>query len=375
MTMTSDATSLRSAEGRAADHVETVGAEAFDRIVNDTSWPVALLRHQSAAGRASLVVIVKRTSIWSGRTLHESHRQLPVFGADVPWPDGAASTLRFESDMVPYKPRADVVLVGEACAPGGRAVEVLDVGLRLGARQHRLRVFGDRQWQRTGGSAAIGRAVPFSRKELRYERAFGGIDVGEYCVENPVGRGLVSEAGMDQLHGRLLPNIEDPRDLVHDWRSRPKPRGFAFYGRAWQPRLGCAGAVDDGFRRSASAIFPAGFSYGFFNGGHPDLQVAGWLRGDEEIELVNLAEEGLISFGLPGAAPRVTISRRRIHAASAAATTVMDTAMVAMRLDTLVIVPEHRSLYEVFRGAVELSSVDSLEIERIRVGTSDARSS
>ena len=49
--------------------------------------------------------------------------------------------------------------------------------------------------------------------------------------------------------------------------------------------------------------------------------------------------------------------------------------MVAMRLDTLVIVPEHRSLYEVFRGAVELSSVDSLEIERIRVGTSDARSS
>lgn len=343
--------------------------DEFDRIVNDTPWIVGLLRHQTTSARASLVVIVKRTLTWSGGTLRESSRQLDLFRGDVPWPDGPQSTVRFESDMVPFKPRGDIVLAGHAYAPDGRPVETLEASLRVNRQRYRLRVFGDRRWRRrASGLAAVSTPTPFLAMELRYERAFGGIDGGEYCAGNPVGRGFVATACRDSPDGRLLPNIEDPHDPVVDPRSRPKPVGFAFFGRSWQPRLGLSGTVDESFRRSASASLPMGFSYDVFNGAHPNLQVPGWLRGDEEIELVHLVPEGFALVRLDGALPSIEVVRHRVaYAGSAPATVVTESEVLTMRLDTLVLVPEHESLYEVFRGAVILEAIDSLEIARIHV--------
>jgi hypothetical protein len=56
---------------------------------------------------------------------------------------------------------------------------------------------------------------------------------------------------------------------------------------------------------------PADFNYRFYNGAHPDLQVKGFLTGNEPVELNNLTPEGLMRFSLPGITPLCRVLRVR----------------------------------------------------------------
>ena len=344
-------------------------ANAFDEVCNPTRWPVALLRHQTPSGRAWLTVIVKRTCNWGPGRCVDAERQLDVFEGDIPWPDGVSSSLRFETDRVPYKPMADLVLTGHAISPSGRPVDALDVQLAVDAQQHVLRVFGDRHWRGSvSGAPTIGAAEPFIQMPLVYERAFGGIDGGEYCADNPIGAGLVAALSCDRIDGRRLPNIEQPADPIRDWRARPRPAGFAFYGRSWQPRLALAGVFDARYRAAGASPIPPDFSYRRFNGAHPALQRPAPFRGDEAISLTHLLPEGHVSFRLDGRTPQVRVRRRRAVAdQEMPGLQVFDDDAVPMLLDTLVLVPEHRALYTVFRGQIALAALDSLEVARISI--------
>ena len=50
-------------------------------------------------------------------------------------------------DEVMPKASAEVMVLGHACAPGGRAVTQMPVRLQVGNIDKRLTVFGDRQWR------------------------------------------------------------------------------------------------------------------------------------------------------------------------------------------------------------------------------------
>lgn len=162
------------------------------------------------------------------------------------------SSVRTESDLAPFKPRCDVVLIGSAHSPTGRPTREVVVGVDIdrGNRpihSHRLRVHGERDLLRRDavdrGAAAIvwlatagvveapewylSEPEPFSECQLRYELAFGGESriapedeeadrvaevhrladdarqrhpdgaaapvAHEVCVLNPVGRGFVED--------------------------------------------------------------------------------------------------------------------------------------------------------------------------------------
>ena len=75
----------------------------------------------------------------------------------------ARSSLRHELDLVRTKLTTDVLLLGEAHAPGGVPVTRLDVGFRVGPVVKRLRVTGDRFWQ--GGAPSSNKLL-----ELRFIR-------------------------------------------------------------------------------------------------------------------------------------------------------------------------------------------------------------
>jgi hypothetical protein len=350
------------------------------QFANETPFPVTTLRWSDVDDHPRLTIVVKATFVL-GHDVRPTPRQLPLFNHDI-MSDKQPGSVRFESDLVPFKPCTDVVLVGRAHAPEGKPVTQMVSGVRVGHVRSGIAVFGDRKWESQLLKApSISYPQPFLAMDLVYERAFGGIDsaAGLYCKENLVGTGFIGKRTVERIEGLRLPNFEDPRNLIHAWNSRPRPVGFGFYGRGWAPRLAYAGTYDEKYMKERHPLPPADFSYRFFNGAHPDLQVEGYLRGDEEVDLLNVCPGApRVHFRLPGIVPKITVSRWTVppeawveeHAGAdgslPAELPLADESLTPV-LDTVVFVPDQGVFYEVFRAVCGLSSLDSLEVARITV--------
>jgi hypothetical protein len=366
-----------------ADAYVSVAAETppteWPRIVTPSPFTVGTAYSEDSDGRAWLSIVVKGT--WTLDTPPKAAAiPLPIFTSDRLATDDPLSPVRFESDLVPIKPRADVVLVGSAHSPSGQPVTELVAGLRVGTLRHAVTVIGDRvwRWHASGQLPTISRPQPFTTMELVYERAFGGIDRpgAMYCKENLAGTGYIGGLTKQRIDGLRLPNLEDPNHLIVSWDSRPTPTGFGFFGRGSMPRLAYAGTYDDTHLSERHPLMPVDFSPAFFNGAHPSLQVEGYLAGDEEVVLLNVCPDAPEKrFRLPGVVPTITVSRWtetphfQAEDLFGPEGTVKEGAftdeVVTPVLDTLVFVPDEGIFYEVFRGRCRLSSLDSLELARI----------
>src|SRR5437763_15597642 len=98
---------------------------------------------------------------------------------------------------------------------------------------------------------------------LVYERAFGGADLPHkkqsawgFEARNPVGRGLVSNPGREDLAEVPLPNVEDPSALITRYQDRPAPAGFGFIAPGWEPRKKYAGTYDDAWLSGRCPLLP-----------------------------------------------------------------------------------------------------------------------
>jgi hypothetical protein len=353
------------------------------QIANDTPFSVATLRWPDIDNKPKLTIVVKATFLIAreGEDVRPTPKQLPIFNNDI-MTDAKPPSVRFESDLVAFKPCTDVVLVGRAYAPEGKPVTEIVAGLRVGQVRYGVAVIGDRKWQtQLLERPTVSYTQPFLTMDLVYERAFGGFDkpAGMYCKENHVGMGFIGKRSGERVEGLNLPNLEDPRNLINAWNSRPRPAGFGFYGRSWAPRLAYAGTYDEKYMKERHPLLPADFSYRFFNGAHPDLQVGGYLRGDEEVDLLNVCPgASRVHFRLPGVQPKITVARWAIppeqwiqeHARADGllpAELPLVEEPVKPMLDTLVFVPDQGAFYEVFRAVCGLSSLESMEIARVTV--------
>jgi hypothetical protein len=104
----------------------------------------------------------------------------------------------------------------------------LVLGVECGAVHHRVAVFGDRRWQKTGGSFLMSEPVPFEAMPITNDRAFGGrcLLAGEEVAHafNPDGRGFC--LSKDDVDGKPLPNLEWPEALITQWQQTPAPACF-----------------------------------------------------------------------------------------------------------------------------------------------------
>ena len=353
-------------------------------ILNKTPFPVAPVFWEDVRGQPKVTVVVKSTFFIKDAQLLPADEQLPIFTEDQHYEDDPLASIQFESDMVSFKPRADVVLVGKAYSPGAKPIKRLDVSLSVGRVRKTIRVFGERHWQfanRLKMIPSISPPMPFVRMDLTYENAFGGIDpVGAaFCRENLFGKGIIGKKKTKSINGKMLPNLEDPHNLINSWSSRPKPASFGFYPRNGMPRLKYAGTYDDNHRKNREPELPEDFTYEIFNGAHPDLQVVGYLRGDEPVELVNLCEESVLRFNLPGIRPKLSISKWSIDPDEWIEKNIGEDEEIIIdkipktehsiepQLDTLVLIPDEGIFYEVFRGVYPLSNLVSTEIAGITI--------
>jgi hypothetical protein len=301
-----------------------------------------LLPGQSPAGEYILSVLVKRTfDIVSDGACTRAAEDEPLNAGEVFWDHPMNSSVRYESDFVPFKLGTDVVLNATAYAPGGAAVTACSVGLQVDQRRKVLRVVGDRQVRYNGGAAPVFTdPVPFTSMPLRFERAYGGMDVYSDArlpypyPRNPLGRGFVVANTAAALAKLSLPNVEDPvAPIAPDtlclgeyaqWETRPLPAGYGWFPKTWLPRASLAGvlprdrAIEQELRRAYAALVPAehreaylthGFrdmDFRFFNGASPGLAFP-YLAGGETILTANLTPAGRLDFRLPSERPRIGI--------------------------------------------------------------------
>jgi hypothetical protein len=217
----------------------------------------------------------------------------------------------------------------------------LTVRLAIAGVVKDLAVIGDRTCLAgSDGNPVFTDPQPFTTMELRYERAYGGVDIYSDpkvpCVylRNPMGRGFAVTREQRAIHKLALPNIEDPNDLLTPlrlncghfmyWEQQPMPAGYGWWAKHWQPRGALAGvlpadkAAYEELRAAYSLLIPESLrpmydqtglpdmDFRFFNGASPGLALP-FLSGDEVIHTWYLAPEGEVSFQLPGDRPRIGI--------------------------------------------------------------------
>jgi len=299
-----------------------------------------VLPGQTPEGQCILSVLVKRSyDIVGGATCVRAESDQKLISGDVHYDDPMCSSVKLESDFVPFKLATDVVLNGTAYAPGGEALRTLKVSLAVGEVEKTLLVTGDRVCgYRDNGDPLFTEPLPFTTMDIRYERAYGGVDITSDpampCIygRNPLGRGFVVKNTRKAVDSLALPNIEDPADLITPerlcvghfmhWERQPMPAGFGWVAKYWQPRASLAGVlpadrqVEQALRQAYSLVIPPDqremyektrlpdMDFRFFNGASSGLALPS-LTGDEEVDLVNLTPEGELSFQLPGDRPRI----------------------------------------------------------------------
>jgi len=329
-------------------------------IYNSISFQFAYQAGRMNFPGHSLTLIVKGTFdlVPSGKAAPSEEQWYPTGDEFYPDDEERTGSPRYESDYAPYKPRADLLLVGKCHAPGGKPVPACQVRFGVGKRSRVLRVYGDRFWKRNlFGFRTITEPKPFREIELRFENGFGG----EGFRKNPSGKGFRPRKSPGGSTLRPLPNIEDPASLIDSPRRRPDPAGFGPIGRMWEYRQSLSGSYGEDYEKKRWPWFPEDFDWGHFNAALPQMQVEGYLRGDERLTFENLhPRHPNYEASLPGLRVRC-FANRRIDP-KAPETRFEE---VRMNLDTLWADMESEKLVLVWRGWTEVRSEDLEDLENV----------
>lgn len=204
------------------------------------------------------------------------------------------SSILYESDLPRTKVTTDIIVNGHAYAPGGELVKVVNVSFRVGNLVKKLRVTGNRKWRGFGFIAWKTRCQPFAKMPITYERAYGGADPKSkkptWDTKNPVGTGYAK--GRSHLIGQSVPNI-------HSVGGSVTPAGFGVVAGHWTPRVNLAGTCDGQWETERAPLLPKDFDDRFYQCAPRDQQTDRFLKGGEEVQLINLTPNGSLAFRLP----------------------------------------------------------------------------
>jgi hypothetical protein len=266
--------------------------------------------------------------------------QAPLVVTDEHYGELHKSSVKQESDLAPYKPRCDVIVIGTAYAPDLKPLPRFEAGIRITGSftlNQRLALTGPRFWEKQEAGWVLTEPTPITSLPLRYEYAYGGacrIEKEDPAAErieaayqlspeqraqhpdgpdnapvahaaydaNPIGMGYVEGWYLKakEIDRIPAPQIESPDEPIREFGRHYAPQGLGVITRAWLPRRHLCGTIDEAFVGSDRWL-PEDFDFAFWNGAHPDLQTP-WLKGDETIELFNIGEKHM-RLTLPGSKP------------------------------------------------------------------------
>lgn len=273
------------------------------QLINHTPFAASLSVFSDLDGAECAYAIVKASFEFQAGSLMLAKQQIPLVATDIYWAEPDKSSLRFAGEFTLPKPATDILLVGNAIAPRENT-RVAEASLRLGSFSKTLRLFGNRCWQKTDLGWEATMPEVWERMPLRWELAFGGVAPAKddkppvYEPRNPVGRGFYGSDDRDWA-GKLLPNIEDPAQLIRHPADRPTPVCFAPVAPAWSPRCQYAGTYDEAWQKSRAPYLPHDFDRRFLLTAPTGLVAPGYLQGGEPVELSGFSKNGPLRFHLP----------------------------------------------------------------------------
>ncbi len=275
------------------------------QLKNQTQFQCSLGVFPNPDGVECAYGVVKATFTWGPKGVTLAEEQTAVVMVDEYWGEPGLSSLKYPSEMTLTKPGTDVLLLGQAYAPGGKG-NTVDVILKAADVEKTVRVFGKRMWKSGLLGVKMSEPEPFDKVPLTYELAFGGTDpkphdakAVDYEPRNPVGTGLVPKNSELRADGISLPNLEDPRHLINSPKDRPPPACFGPVCGHWEPRKSYAGTYDQPWMKKRAPYLPADFNPRFLQCAHPDLISKKYFKGGEPVEIVGARPQGPLKFSLP----------------------------------------------------------------------------
>jgi hypothetical protein len=303
---------------------------------NFSPFPNFRYYSSDATGRNFGVVIVKATyEIDDAGQLVIAEEQAPMMFTDACHGAVNISSLWHPSDLVPNKPRTDVIVNAVAYAPDGVAspnwtcgVQVEQDGVTI--LDQKLCVTGPRHWlpvwkrplkddERRDWRAhrkdfecwTLSQPEPVLQVPLHYELAYGGTvakgldsegqPVFDDDPRNPIGRGRIDREWTDHTQPQSAPQIELANELIADPYANYIPQGLGPIPCSWEPRLPLAGTYDQNWIDNIWPNWAPDYDFAYHNSAHPNLIAPTYLQGDEEVTLVGLcAGQNVAALKLPG---------------------------------------------------------------------------
>ncbi len=366
-------------------------------LATATTEKTVVLPGQTPEGQYILSVLLKRTyQIVKNQKCARAETDQALIAGDVYWDDPMNSSVRYESDFIPFKLATDVVLNGKVYAPAGQPTPTCLASLQVGECRKQVQAIGDRTARFVeNGTPEFSEPVPFETIDLQYERAYGGFDVyADKLVPYPyprnlVGRGFVVKNTKQQVDNLPLPNIEDPGHLLTpeqlcledytQWEKQPIPAGFGWFPKTWLPRAKLAGvlpadrALEQELRQAYAQVVPEEYreaytsnslpdiDFKFFNGASRGL-ILPYLQGGEQIVTENVTSDGSFAFQLAEDQPSIGLD---IGQGMQEPEVVLQTVMIRM---------EEREVDMVWRGAIPYPGPDWLpEMQKMELAISDRK--
>ena len=355
------------------------------KFINHTPFDALAFEGITPARRGFHVLVAKQTLQFDEDGLSLCHEQAPLVVVDTFRAEPNRSSVIAESDFCHYKPKCDVLVTGDAFAPGGVPVAKFPIRLRVqravGASDDTshisaagevlinkvLVVTGPRAFRKgPDGEWALSPPAPIDRLSLGYEYAFGGenviadpetgLPIFQACDErNPIGIGYahpdwLKQTARAEIAAAQVETIKVPLERLG---NEQQPLGLGVIGKAWVPRRTLLGTVDDAFIAS-DAPLPQDFQSAYWNAAPADQQTP-HLVGDETITLNNLVPEGEVRLVLPGD----TIYALICHEDG-------DIAAPSLKIDTVLIDTTARRVHLTWRGVVAKEADRPLRVVELR---------
>lgn len=314
--------------------------------------PSLVVLSADAEGRQIVSVHVKRAyRLQQNGTCMRAEEAVPLLFSRDPVGDDDFGVP--ESDVIPFKQSTDLIVMAKAYASAGATSSMVTLRVRELERRHR--VWGPRRCLYRGpGSWSFSAPERFESVPLTYAMAYGGVDPSYPMPEqvrieqafklpcnayprNTVGMGYVVRESRERMSDLLLPQLENPADLLeparlvagepeHWWRQ-PFPWSIDWFDGFWYPRSSFFGSLPDGLTDDDRALFEVRAGWigagqatrlrglppderldaRFADAASPGL-VLPFLSGNERIELDGVMPGGgSIRVQLPGDVPRVRL--------------------------------------------------------------------
>ena len=252
--------------------------------------------------------------------------------------------LLYVSDLTPYKPATDVLVIGKAQAPGGKPVQEWLATVKLGGVYKTVRLTGPRYWERRAfGRWSLTAPEPTASVPLLYSHAYGGrlrpevpyeeLKPEELDMRNPLGRGF------DAAHGGKedrypAPQIEYPQSLAQDDPAHKiEVAGLSpMPGHFWS-RLQLSGTYDKEWEAKVAPRIPLDMDMRYWNAAPSDQQVEPFVEHGQVLALDGLLASGPVQLEIPNLIAWAQVDD--VHGKQSAE---------QMSLDTITVDLDHRHL-------------------------------